>query len=1041
MKKKLLIAILSHILAFSLLTPISVTKVEAYTAQCSGYWVGMVDDATHVKLIKCVDSYSDGVELMKQQTSTADNVATVFNGNTIVASMYATLDFTTVGSSSVNSYLYAVKDNGTVVSSSDYFNGYYTAEGPFILTGSSSTKAVTMVSGLKGRINKTRSSYTQYEIVPISVKAPLNYYVANAKGDLTHYFAYFSSQSSIVIGKAPSFMKTSTKYYSYDGHYFYTSFTQMIDDLNASSHSKAINADEPWYNYYQYVPFHSSTNYTAADIDSYMRARGYDQIAYTYYNKQMNGQSTYPLKDESLMYGTGSYFMQMQQIYGINPMLLIAIGANESSWGRSYISIVKNNLFGMAAYDSSTSSARAYDCTLDSVLDVARTLTGSYFNAKSESNFYNGALLGNKESGVNVRYASDAYWGEKAAAYYYAIDKYLGFKDYNYYTIGVTNKESVQAYNSASTSSKAYMYNGTNRVLKNNSVLIVGESGNYYKVMADGPLSSSNSWTSGGNTTQYDLENNYVYVKKSDITVVNKQSTYQKPKNSEAINAIRIELLEERYTLEATQDAPLYYDAYGLQKAGVTVKKGAVLVAVERAYDCNGDTMYKVVYESSTGKQEWIKANQVKEITASYAIKNNTTHDAIGSDVYASTDTSNKVSTVKYNGQPIAIIESKTVGSTVWYKICYNAVTGATGWTKASGYGKAVTHTAPEKPVDPVDPDPVNPPTVDPDDPDDPDVVLQEKSGMWFLHQLQANSDNTALTIRGLLAIEGITNSASTDLTFVLQLINQVTGNVIEIPMQRWTDTKSYPYDVNNVPGVKHDYSGAWFEGTLDFQNIPSGDYTAYVVVRGTKYYARQILSNSYSISMDQRITNSQGTGIELRTNYLLKALPIDIIIREQGLLSPQAKTAFDNAFIEYTRIGLADGKLSVRGTAFSIGASYPAKADIKRSLVLENITTFERTTFDIGSISNGDYKIVLRVDDKQDKTRAWFDSSVDISDLAPGTYAIYIVSESANGILDYGELADPFFRELKATMTVSYKTYSLSVNPNKRYRIELTVK
>ena len=185
--------------------------------------------------------------------------------------------------------------------------------------------------------------------------------------------------------------------------------------------------------------------------------------------------------------------MQMQQIYGVNPIMLLSIGANESAWGRSYISIVKNNLFGMAAYDSSTSSARAYDSVLDSVLDVARVLTGSYFNAASDTNYYHGNFLGNKEGGVNVKYASDAYWGEKAASYYYSIDKTLGLKDYNTYVIGITNKESTKAYKTASTDNLAYYYNGTGRKLKNNTVLIIGEEGDFYKVMSDYSLAKSNN--------------------------------------------------------------------------------------------------------------------------------------------------------------------------------------------------------------------------------------------------------------------------------------------------------------------------------------------------------------------------------------------------------------------------------------------------------------------------------------------------------------------------------------------------------------------
>lgn len=50
---------------------------------------------------------------------------------------------------------------------------------------------------------------------------------------------------------------------------------------------------------------------------------------------------------------------------------------------------------------------------------------------------YFGANVGDKASGINVKYASDPYWGEKAAAVCWKIDSYLGAKDSYKYTIGI----------------------------------------------------------------------------------------------------------------------------------------------------------------------------------------------------------------------------------------------------------------------------------------------------------------------------------------------------------------------------------------------------------------------------------------------------------------------------------------------------------------------------------------------------------------------------------------------------------------------------
>ena len=56
---------------------------------------------------------------------------------------------------------------------------------------------------------------------------------------------------------------------------------------------------------------------------------------------------------------------------------------------------------------------------------------------------YNGLALGNKMIGINVRYASDPYWGAKIAGQMYRLDHALGGNDYKQYNIGFTNLKNV----------------------------------------------------------------------------------------------------------------------------------------------------------------------------------------------------------------------------------------------------------------------------------------------------------------------------------------------------------------------------------------------------------------------------------------------------------------------------------------------------------------------------------------------------------------------------------------------------------------------
>ena len=50
----------------------------------------------------------------------------------------------------------------------------------------------------------------------------------------------------------------------------------------------------------------------------------------------------------------GQYFIQYQNEFGANALLMYATAANESGWGTSSFAINRNNLFGHQAYDSST---------------------------------------------------------------------------------------------------------------------------------------------------------------------------------------------------------------------------------------------------------------------------------------------------------------------------------------------------------------------------------------------------------------------------------------------------------------------------------------------------------------------------------------------------------------------------------------------------------------------------------------------------------------------------------------------------------------
>ena len=73
------------------------------------------------------------------------------------------------------------------------------------------------------------------------------------------------------------------------------------------------------------------------------------------------------------------------------------------------------------------------------------------------------------------------------------------------------------------------------------------------------------------------------------------------------------------------------------------------------------------------------------------------------------------------------------------------------------------------------------------------------------------------------------------------------------------------------------------------------------------------------------------------------------------------------------------------------------------------------------------------------DKTKAWYDNSIDISDIPKGNYVIYITTSS--NITDISYFTEKLGRSLDdVTTTMNGKKYSFSINMNKGNRIELVV-
>ena len=230
-----------------------------------------------------------------------------------------------------------------------------------------------------------------------------------------------------------------------------------------------------------------------------------------------------------MLYNTGNAFIEAQNTYSANAIMMMSLAINESAYGTSELAYTKNNVFGHAAYDASPSqSANKYANTAESILVHASVfLNQGYLNAcdgfdgngtcnSDNANRYRGAFFGDKESGMNVRYASDPYWGEKAAAFYRKFDNAMGQKDSNF-TLLIKAVDHACVYSKPDRNSTV-LYETPS--LKYDSFFILdtvkNEQGTWYQIKSDAPISSDGKQVDL-NSNAYDLKVQAVYLNAEDL--------------------------------------------------------------------------------------------------------------------------------------------------------------------------------------------------------------------------------------------------------------------------------------------------------------------------------------------------------------------------------------------------------------------------------------------------------------------------------------------------------------------------------------------
>lgn len=321
--------------------------------------------------------------------------------------------------------------------------------------GSEGNKVKVDLAGQVGYVDA--NTLTLY---PYTLSKGRNYY-KNVGGEIVHVLVdpqTGKETASYTFGKAPSQMRAGVKYYSWDGITFYTGAEKFT-----------------YYNYYQFLPVHTKTQYTADELDRY--------IDYALKEREKQGGRYTNASKKSKLIGLGKKLKAFEEEYGVNAMMILALAFHESDFGMSDYAQNYNNLFGLYVYDTNPLKKEfaSPEASIRELMD--QFWWKNYIPANAS--FAHGAVFGTKRIGFNVKYASDPYWGAKAAGHYYRADKYLGAKDANKgYKVGLTNTTGLNVRTGASTSFPIiYRYNRSMLPVLISSTNLV--SSGWYEIIPD----------------------------------------------------------------------------------------------------------------------------------------------------------------------------------------------------------------------------------------------------------------------------------------------------------------------------------------------------------------------------------------------------------------------------------------------------------------------------------------------------------------------------------------------------------------------------
>lgn len=186
--------------------------------------------------------------------------------------------------------------------------------------------------------------------------------------------------NTLQLGNAPQQLKEGVTYYSHDTRYFYDDYTTMTEDYRDGSFSHAINANAPYYNYYQYLNRRPTSAYLQKSVDRYLEDTL--TLCHTVIGFYDKDNYIHDVLTQSLLLQVGAAFFRYQDQLGANALMMLPLAENGSALGKSYLVYTRSSLSEYITYDSTVEeNAFRYAGTPGSAYSYAlHYLSNAYIN-------------------------------------------------------------------------------------------------------------------------------------------------------------------------------------------------------------------------------------------------------------------------------------------------------------------------------------------------------------------------------------------------------------------------------------------------------------------------------------------------------------------------------------------------------------------------------------------------------------------------------------------------------------------------------------